>query len=147
MKKLFKKVKSPVMCCTDINEARELFKGWKRALSLSDWNIVLNLTDSDDALGGDVGEARVNVTHRCGTITVTPHTHYKDNTFIECFEETIVHELLHFKLLAMDLIECDKDDVHSYFYGVEHQTLQDIARSLICAKYNLSPKWEWTKEH
>ena len=143
MKKPFKEVTSPVMTCTSPTEAKKLLKAWKKVLGLSDWNIVLFLVDSLN--DGDLGESRVSYINKSGTISISTHKQEEGKTFLECFEETLVHELLHFKLPAQTIIKCN-DDMHNYFYEVEHQALESLAHGYICAKYNLPPKWDWTKE-
>jgi len=124
------------------DEANSLLKEWKNRLFLNNWNI--ELIDVDSLEDNNAGLSYAQWVNSCGTIKILSEKKLKEKEpFIEKLphEKILIHELLHFKYMG---IEGDDSLESTYYMEKQHQLLEQMAKSLYMAKYDLS--YEWFKE-
>jgi len=109
---------------------------WKKTLFLEDWVIKAKIVSPDEMELEDVcGENCFNIENKCCVIRILDKKYYGDRIMKYCAEKILVHELLHCKynwLSAPDTME------GKYFDTLEHSLLEQMAKSLIMAKYGLT---------
>lgn len=122
----------------NIDDVMKCFDKWKSRLGLSDWNIGLSLVEPDELDDGNAGESDVQWVNMCGTIKLLKKEFYpKDCLLKQPHEQVLIHELLHFKFYALQ-----PTTLEAYFYDMkQHQLLEEIAKALFMAEYNLTPDW------
>lgn len=126
-------------------ELSECFKKWQRRLGLSDWFIGLALVNPEDMAEEDrAGESDVLWENMCGTISILKKEHMEKKDLIvkQPHEATLIHEMLHFKFLGFK----EKNRDEAFFEVKQHQLLDELARALFLAEYNLQPDWFVKKE-
>lgn len=124
-------------------ELSECFKKWQRRLGLSDWFIGLALVNPEDIEEGRGGESDVQWEHMCGTISILKKEYMPEDLLIkQPHEATLIHEMLHFKFVAFE----DKSREEAYYGLKQHQLIDELARALFLAEYNLQPNWFYEHE-
>ena len=124
------------------NSDAEMFaclEDWKQRLGLSDWWIACRICKAEDMkLEGVAGESEVQHVNRCGLISLLCKEELpRDMILKQPHEQTLIHELLHFKFMMID-----NESYESMFLcESQHALLEDIAKALYMAKYNLG--WSW----
>lgn len=130
----------PTMEFKDEKQAYECLKEWQDRLFLQDWTIKVKLVDKicDD---GRLGECFHVNPLKVSQITLKKFE--KENEIGEllkpCHEKILVHELLHLKYP-----ECELNDptIEEVLYNEnQHALIEQMAKSLIMAKYNLTFDW------
>ena len=120
-------------------EANNIFDEWKDRLFLNDWNIVLDFADN---LDGNAGLSNVQWVNSCGMVTLlnarTLKKEQANSIEKSPQEQTMIHELLHFKYLG---VEGNKQIEDIYYEEMQHRLLEQIAKSLYMAKYNIDYEW------
>lgn len=123
----------------------ECLKEWQHRLGLSDWIIKARLIDTADDFerpGDDKsGECVCQPTNSCAAIRILNHKTETVSRWIlkQPQEIVLVHELLHCKI---DLLERKDETMESAFWNMsQHKLLEEIAKALIMAKYNLTLDW------
>jgi hypothetical protein len=128
----------PILEFDDDDIATECLKEWQDRLYLNDWIISFNphvLPDDDTDY---YGQAVLNYVNKTATINIIkPTMKFKCKLTKFCAEHCLVHELLHLKY---DMPE-DKEFLSLYFEHEQHMLLEQMSRSLIMVKYNLSRSW------
>lgn len=121
-----------------IDDAMKCFDKWESRLGLQDWNIAISLVEPDDLDDGNAGESDVQWVNKCGTIKLLKKEYYPKNCLIkQPHEEVLIHEMLHFKFYALQ-----PTSLEAYYYDMkQHQLLEEIAKALFMAEYNLTPSW------
>jgi len=131
-------MKEPKMYIENEEEANTLLKEWQERLFLQHWNISFYVADS--LSNEDAGQSIVQWVNSCGTITLLSEKTLKEKGgFIEkvCHEQILIHELLHFKYMWLN-----GSSLESTVYAEkQHQLLEQMAKSLYMAKYDLSYDW------
>ena len=127
----------PIMEFKTQEELKNCLQEWKQRLFLSDWNIKAYLAHGEE-IQGSAGRSTVQWVNSCGTIQLR----YADETPSgaiekEPHEKVLVHELLHFKYMAFDNNSLEA----AYFDEKQHQILEQMAKSLIMAKYGIDYEW------
>jgi hypothetical protein len=133
----------PILRFENEAELRKCMLWWKERLFLHDWSIVVHLAEEvfDENNYECAGNNEFQLLHMTSVITIsTKEDGIKSTTTVSkvCHEKTLVHELLHLKynwLLAPSSHE------GMYFDALEHQKLEQMARSLVLAKYQLPADW------
>lgn len=129
---------TPKMYFDTEEELFECFKKWQKRLCLSDWNIGLALVEPDDIEKGNAGESDVQWVHRCGTISILKKEYIPNDLLLkQPHEESLIHEMLHFRFLAFE----EKSREEATFEIMQHQLLDDMARALFLAEYDLQSDW------
>ena len=119
-------------------EARHILTRWQPILRLADWDIDLRLVTGEWRKGGDI---KVDLDDRKAVLLLN------DQKSGESLEETIVHELVHLRLYAMDqmlvqllhaVFGTDADDAkrefaETQFMALLESTTEDLAKALLAA--------------
>ena len=119
--------------------AMDYVREWQDRLFLNDWIIDLNLEENWSCAenGHCLAENDYQPTLRTSVITMDKKTHY--GVMKQPHELVLVHELLHLKFLFSENVPETTEGL--YFGMMEHIAIEEIARSLLMAKYNISPDW------
>lgn len=119
-------------------ELYECFEKWQPRLGLSDWNIGIALVEPKDMEDERAGESNVQWVNKCGTISILKKEYMpKDMLIRQPHESTLIHEMLHFKFF-----EAEPNSFESFYFDtMTHQLLEELAKALFLAEYNLPPKW------
>lgn len=129
------------------NEAEMLqcMDEWKTRLGLSDWYIAARICPAEDMeLDDCAGESEVQHVNMCGAISILREEDLpKDSLLKQPMELTLIHELLHFKFIAFD----EKTREEAVFEIMQHTLIEQLAKALYMAKYNLTPDWFVPEPH
>lgn len=134
------KTKEPVCIIKDKKQLVKLLKEWQHRLFLDDWIIKAVIVDKEELDEDVAGHNSFIFTNKTAIIKLAKIDE-EDNDRIAkcCMEYTLVHELLHCK---MNLFSNSNTDYESaYLEAHEHQLLDEMAKSLIMAKYNIDLNW------
>lgn len=136
-----KSCRDPIMRFESLDQAKACLSEWQKRLFLEDWIIRVELVEKDDLeLDNVSGEVDFEYTNKSAVIRIL----YKiDDDFISKMphELTLVHELLHLKYNLIHPAESGQH-IEQVFYDMhEHMLLEQMAKSLIMVKYNLSYDW------
>ena len=118
-------------------ELNDCLKWWQEKLFLTDWIIRAKIVSPDEFNSGTdiVGENTYDPTIKCSIIRIIDPKYYDYNNVMKyCAEKTLVHELLHCKYNW-----CNSDHTYEARYVdiIEHSLLEQMAKTLIMAKYDL----------
>lgn len=128
----------PIMEFKDIKQANQSLREWQHRLFLDDWTIDLRLVKAKE-IDGFTGRSYLVFPLQSVVIKIAkPNKDIKNRIVKYCAEETLIHELLHCKY---NILEKDNTYESAYLDGRQHQLLEQMAKSLIMAKYNLPFKW------
>jgi hypothetical protein len=135
--------REPIKDFRDEQELNSCLEEWQRILYLDDWVIQARLIDrpSLEEMSGEnlQGRNEFNIINKSSVIYVIKADDYANSTVRKyCAEKVLVHELLHCKynwLSPPNTLE------GRYFDTLEHQLLEDMAKSLILARYNITKDW------
>lgn len=128
----------PILEFESIEQANEYLKEWQDKLFLNDWIIKLNFAEPNE-MPNNAGYNNFCMEKQSSIITIAKLTDDTRNRILKvCHELTLVHELLHLKL---NFIENANTYEGRYLEIKEHQLLDQLAKSLIMAKYNLDYEW------
>lgn len=128
---------SPVITFESQEQLNELLAYWQEKLFLNDWTIKVKLVDQEEL---EDCQGRNDFIHSIMSSLIRISRHHEETSVTkECHEQTLVHELLHLKYNLMD---ADSKSYESTFLSMEeHRLLEQLAKSLIMVKYNLSFDW------
>ena len=119
----------------DRRKLQECAAYWQDKLQLKDW--LIKYTKTDDLDPNDNGYCDFDFVHKCAIVKIRANK--ADDIMIKQPDELIlVHELLHCKY---PIYEKDGDYDSKIRADLQHQILEDMAKSLIMVKYNLSLYW------
>lgn len=111
-------------------------KVWQDVLFLNDWIIKARVVSPDEFIEeGVCGENEFDMVNKCCVIRIMSKKDYGDRVLKYCAEKILVHEMLHCKynwLSPPDTME------GKYMDTLDHSLLEQMAKSLIMAKYGLS---------
>ena len=131
---------SPIMRFESQQQLEESLAEWQSRLLLSDWIIKVKLVKPEDLErdGKQLGGFNSHVDTLMSSEISIADGDFPDSVTKVCAEESLVHELLHLKL-PMFIVD---GSIESCLYndGV-HATIEQLAKSLLMAKYNLSLSW------
>jgi hypothetical protein len=129
----------PIEVFKSQEELNHCLKWWQHRLYLDGWMIRAKVVDeiedcdNDDAVGlntfnFDVSQSYIQI--------LSEESFEKKNPFCEhiCMEKTLVHELLH---CLYGWIDGNGSYEGVYLMAKEHQQIEQMAKTLIMAKYNL----------
>ena len=130
----------PIMEFKTIEEAKACLKEWQDRLFLSDWIIKIKLcTPEEFTLEDVVGENEYQIDGKNCVIRILKPEFYGDRMIKYCAEQILIHELLHCKYCWLSPPAGKIESV--YFDTLEHAQLEQMAKSLFMAKYNLPFSW------
>lgn len=131
---------NPIMEFTSTEQAYKCLHEWQERLFLQDWIFKIKLVSPEEMNIEDViGENNFQIENRCGVIKILKPEFYGDRIIKYCAEETLIHELLHCKY---NWVERDYNSIEvAYYDTLEHSLIEQMAKSLLMAKYNLKLDW------
>lgn len=117
-------------------ELNECLKWWQEKLFLTDWVIKVRISEPCDFIIEDsTGENEFDMINKCCVIRILDQKYYGDRIMKYCAEKVLVHELLHCKY---NWLAYEGSYEGKYVDVMEHVLLEQMAKSLIMAKYDLS---------
>lgn len=132
----------PIDIFEDQEHLEMCLREWKHRLFLDHWliraSITNEITDVDGKVITDVSGYNTFIFESChANIQILSDRAYKENNmlFKHCMEKDLVHELLHCKYDWMGNQGGTYEGV--YLDATEHQKLEEMAKSLIMAKYGV----------
>lgn len=135
-------MKEPIRVFKNKEQLDKSLKEWQDRLFLNDWTIkavIEKFSEDEEYFGGECIRLPVE---KFALIRIN-----KNDCFVELNgikiakrpqEMVLVHELLHCKYT---FIEKDSSYESKTTYYIEHYLIEEMAKSLIMAKYNLSFDW------
>jgi hypothetical protein len=126
------------------DDARAALNRWQPILRLADWDIDLRLVTTPWRKSGDI---KVDLDDRKAVLLLNSEPRSEN------LEETIVHELIHLRLYAMDqmlaqlldaVFGTDADDprrefAETQFMALLESTTEDLAKALLAASASAAP--------
>ena len=123
----------------NFEEMDKLCTEWRERLGLNDWTISLRFVYPHEL--NDINfaaESEVQWVNKCALISVRkPECMPNSNDAMQPQpqELTLIHELLHCKFFSVEQAHPTVEEV--FWDTMQHQLLEDMAKALYCAKYNL----------
>lgn len=135
--------KLPIMEFADEKQLQECIEEYQKILFLQDWIIQGALVKSPLSDGENnecAGTINLVFSNQSALIRVVkPDEDTFNGTYKFCAEKTVIHELLHCKY---NWLSKDSTSHEAAYYDVkEHQLLEQMAKSLLLARYHLPFKW------
>lgn len=134
-------VAEPIMEFKSELEAYECLREWQDRLFLNNWIIKLVFCDSIHNENGEelAGQNTFQITNQCCTIQIVKLNDDVKSRIAKVSQEAVlVHELLHCKY---NWIQLPNSFEGNYYDELEHALLEEMAKSLIMAKYNIPFSW------
>lgn len=131
----------PIIEFADEAQAYECLREWQTRLFLDDWIIKLELVEQHEMPDTDCdGYNRFFKTTKASKIFIAKKAKDDADCLIKhCEEHRLVHELLHCKY---NWLEIDGHNfTAAYFDVLDHALLEQMAKSLIMAKYGVGLDW------
>lgn len=118
----------------DSNQIKETAQYYVELLGLQDWRIIYKLTD--DFNEDLAGLCETDYTSKTACISIRKTIPDKNLWIKQPHEEVLIHELLHCKFIRIS-----NDTAEGLIYDQFHHTLlDDMARAIFKARYNLTNK-------
>ena len=140
-----KRTPEPIIKFASIEEARASLREWQVRLFLDDWVIDIKLEDEiivdadGKRLSGQINFQIINKTAKIALSPLSPLSpEGEEYIFRHSQEQAIVHELLHCKIGWLDPPETMEG---RHWDVCQHVLIEEMARSLIMAKYNITRGW------
>lgn len=132
-------IPTPKLVFDSEGEMLQCLSEWKTRLGLSDWYISARICPAEGmALEDCAGESDVQHVNMCGTINILCAEDLPEDSLLkQPMEQTLIHELLHFKFIAFD----EKTREGAVFEIRQHALIEQLAKALYMAKYHLTPDW------
>jgi hypothetical protein len=131
------------MIFEDIDQAYQVKNEWATRLGLQDWLLQLEMKPEHKmSERGRGGEIYCHYTEKCAMITLVEADPEELGEYINkfCHEVFLVHELLHAKFPTTTNTNGESYEL-AYLNQCQHQLIDDIAKALVMAKYNLPLEW------
>lgn len=125
----------PIQKFDDINQLIECAKYYEELLGLQDWNIAYKIAD-DMNESNNAGEVTFIVSIKCAIVKIK-NIIEPSSCFRTYQEEILIHELLHCKFIYDEINDDDCVEAQ-FFYLTQHQLLEDMAKAIFMARYNLT---------
>jgi N-formylglutamate amidohydrolase len=133
---------TPIIEFKSQEQADKCLKEWQERLFLTDWIIVIRISEPHEfSMPERMGENEFQLINKTGVIRILNKKYYGERITKYCAELTLIHELLHCKI---DLFENNNTLEGIAWQTTQHQLIEELAKSLLMAKYNL--KLDWFKE-
>lgn len=131
----------PIIAFESEEQMVQCAKEWKKRLFLDNWCIGIKFAhESEMSKNGRAGESEVHWENMEGTIYILYPQDLPEFFNNTSQEEALIHELLHFKY--MGFFQNGSSTIEGVYYDVmQHQLLEQMARSLFLAKYDLPSDW------
>ena len=135
------KLPTPITQFNSNEELQSCLEWWQKKLGLQDWIIKSKITSelTDDNFHG---ENEFNVVGKHSMIRIRPYDTVKGGEWIarQPQELVLVHELLHCLIYEIEYDNSESIELITYNQR-QHQLIEDMAKALIMAKYNLTLDW------
>lgn len=136
--------KQPIMKFKDLEDGYYWLEYYKKILFLQDWTIKLEFVDADD--GSYVGaEVSYHAPEKEAGITIFRYSdEFSKQTIVKlCEQKLLLHELFHIKLdLPYNYFVNGPDNLEKRVLSEKnHQLVDDMAKSMLMAQYNLDFSW------
>ena len=135
----------PIEVFKSKQQLNECLKWWQEKLLMTDWLIKADLVTADQMDdSNDQGENYMIHPRKIAYIKILKKSEMPQDSIVtlfirHCDEQILVHELLH--CLYNWMVPADGKYESIYWDEIEHQRLDDMAKSLIMAKYDLPLSW------
>ena len=123
-------------------QAYEALKFWKHLLFIDHWIVKISFVEKGGCNFKNTENNGLNefvISHCASHIKLENPTEDSKGRIVKCCQEQIlIHELLHLKynwVMNTDTYE------GKFLEESEHQLLEQMSRSLLIARYNLTPDW------
>lgn len=135
--------KTPIMEFENNEQLQKCINEWKKILFLEDWIIKGILVEPpllDDFDRELAGQNEFQIENQSALIRIVIANDDMRGRIVKyCAEENLVHELLHCKY---NWTRKNSDSIeYAYFDTLEHGLIEQMAKSLIMAKYSLPFEW------
>ena len=131
----------PICEFKDQQELNECLSWWQEKLFLKDWFIEATIENQPGFdMEGSCGENIMTFEQKLAIIHILAVEDYpKISPLRYCQEKVLVHELLHCKynFLVPDSTVFEQ----KYFDEMDHQRLEEMAKTLIMVKYKIPLSW------
>lgn len=125
----------PIESFESQEQLNECLKWWQEKLFLTDWIIIAYICEPDDfSVEGRCGENCMSFENKGCKIKILDKKFFGKRIERYCAEKILVHELLHCKY---NYLVSDGSYASVYLDVMEHQQLEQMAKSLIMVKYGL----------
>lgn len=129
----------PICEFKDQDELQKCLEEWQERLFLSDWIIKVVRVNPVD-MPNLAGANEFQTENKCSVIKLVEASEDAKSRIAKyCEEKTLVHELLHCKYNLIE--DCGGSYEGKYLEITEHMLLEQMAKSLIMAKYNVGFEW------
>ena len=131
---------TPIIKFESKKQLEECLEWWKSKLFLNDWIIHVNYIafHLPPLNNVDMGNCNADYVNKCALITLADYnTLPKDCIMTLCDEKVLIHELLHiiYPVYSQNSYEAFALE------QITHSTLEQMAKTLLMVKYNLSFEW------
>ena len=127
----------PIIQYKNDKQLQKSLKEWQKRLFLDSWIIHVRLCDKNQISNEEEGHIDFYVENKTASILILQED--KESRIEKfCQELTLVHELLHLK---MGWLKSPETMEGKYYEVLQHQLIEEMAKSLIMAKYNLKLNW------
>lgn len=124
--------RGPIWVFVDDDQACKIGAEWMQRLGLLDWSIKIKISPPDEMPKDAVGYCDYQNIVKGALIQLLDHRFYSTGCVLRhCMEKTLVHELLHCKFGHL----YTNDDGYNQEL---HILLEDLARAMIFARYDLT---------
>lgn len=133
----------PIEVFESQEQLNECLKYWQEKLLLMDWIFkarLVGVSEMDDP--DDQGENTMIHGRKVALIKILKKDEIPKDSFVpriirQCDEQILIHEMLHVLYNWIDPVE-DAAYESVYMDAIEHQKLDDMAKTLIMVKYDLT---------
>jgi len=131
----------PILEFKDETQAYECLKEWQSRLFLDGWIIKIELSDEPVICDGKECSAMHNSEYSLKTSVFTFYKKaWEENRITKhAAEHSMIHELLHLKYPMYNFANETIQDIE--YADTTHALIEQMAKSLIMAKYNLDFEW------
>lgn len=129
----------PIEFFKNNEQLKERMEYWKPILGLSDWEIAIKLATREEMANPHyAGQCNSNHIQKSAVIFLRSDAKEasKDFYFKQYQEQVLIHEMLHCKLVLFDDNTYEEAITETY----HHSFIEDMAKALFFAKYNMSMK-------
>jgi len=128
-------MKEPIDIFENQEQLNNCLKEWQERLFLNDWIIKAQFGETNE---NNHGENEFKFSIKCSIITILRPLPQNEWIAKQPEELVLIHELLHLK---MNLVNGMESYEGVWLQQTQHQLLEEIAKSLLMAKYNLKFSW------
>ena len=111
-------------------DSKKMLDKWLKRLGLQDWTVALQSDCRPDEMtnAGVSGETEYTEEIKCAYVRILDEKYYGARIKPFCYEQTLIHELLHLKFALLDNSD---NDIHDRLL---HQCIDDLATALYLAE-------------